>query len=67
MSGDSRQPMSFHSNVGDNIELGNGGLTARKRDIKDVTHTTVYSSRPLEPGEIFTVRVEGSRCNNDVG
>ena len=59
MAGDSRQPMSFHTNVGDNIELENGGLTARRRDINDVTHTTVFSSRPLEPGEIFTVRLDG--------
>ena len=58
MAGDSRQPMSFHTNVGDNIELENGGLTARKRNTDYRYHSTVFSSRPLEPGEIFTVRVE---------
>ena len=67
MSGDSRPPVSFHSNVGDNIEMQNRGLTATRRDINDVTHTKVFSSRPLEPGEIFTVRMESSRCNNSVG
>ena len=59
MSGDSRHPMSFHTTVGDNIELENGRLTARRRDTLTGLHTTVFSSRPLEPGEIFTVRVEG--------
>jgi hypothetical protein len=56
MSSVSREPISFHPNVGDNIELEDGGFTARRKGRG--AHTTVFSSRPLEPGETFAVRIE---------